>query len=57
MNKSQNGEKYWIEINGLTPNVEYLFQYFVDASIKIADPYSKVISEYDQYIPNSVYQI
>ena len=56
MNKSQNGEKYWIEINGLTPNVEYLFQYFVDASIKIADPYSrKVISEYDQYIPNSVY--
>ena len=34
----------------------YLFQYFVDASIKIADPYSrKVISEYDQYIPNSVY--
>ncbi len=56
MNKSQNGEKYWLEINDLIPNVEYLFQYFVDASIKIADPYSrKVISEYDKYIPNSVY--
>ena len=29
MNKSQNGEKYWIEINNLQPNYEYLFQYFV----------------------------
>ena len=56
MNKSINGEKYWLEINNLTPNIEYRFQYFVDAEIKIADPYSrKIISEYDQFIPNSIY--
>ena len=56
MNKSINGEKYWIEINNLQSNFEYLFQYFVDAQIKIADPYStKIISEYDNQIPNSVY--
>ena len=56
MIKSLNGEKYWLELNNLIPNKEYLFQYFVDAKIKIADPYSsKIISEYDQYIPNSIY--
>lgn len=56
MRKSQTGDKFWIKIDNLSPNVEYLFQYFVDARIKIADPYSqKIISEYDQYIPNSVY--
>jgi len=56
MKKSQNGEKYWVELSGLLPNVEYMFQYFVDAEIKIADPYSrKIISEYDQYIPSSIY--
>ena len=56
MNKSINGEKYWLEINNLTPNIEYRFHYFVDAEIKIADPYSrKIISEYDQFIPNSIY--
>ncbi len=56
MNKSHAGDKYWIIIDQLTPNVEYRFQYFVDGEIKIADPYSrKIISEYDQYIPNSIY--
>ena len=56
MKKTNDGNKYWIEINDLDPNVEYRFQYFVDAKIKIADPYStKIISSYDQFIPNSVY--
>ena len=56
MKKTNDGNKYWIEINDLDPNVEYRFQYFVDAKIKIADPYStKIISSYDKFIPNSVY--
>ena len=54
--KKTNDGRYWIEINDLSPEIEYRFQYFVDAKIKIADPYStKIISSYDQYIPNSVY--
>ena len=56
MHKNNNGDKYWIEIDNLTPNQEYLFQYYVDAEIKIADPYSrKILSVYDKYIPNSIY--
>lgn len=56
MKKTNDGNRYWIEINDLDPNTEYRFQYFVDGKIKIADPYStKIVSSYDQFIPNSVY--
>ena len=56
MKKTNDGNTYWIEINNLNPDIEYRFQYFVDAKIKIADPYStKIVSSYDQFIPNSVY--
>ena len=56
MKKTNDGNTYWIEINNLNPDIEYSFQYFVDAKIKIADPYStKIISSYDKFIPNSVY--
>ncbi|WP_424963786.1 alpha-amylase family glycosyl hydrolase [Ekhidna sp.] len=42
MNK--DGEVFWLEVNGLTPGQEYIFQYLVDGEIKIADPYSEKIS-------------
>jgi glycosidase len=38
MIKSQNGERYWIDIHGLTPGAEVRFQYLVDNDIRIADP-------------------
>jgi len=48
MKKSVNGEKYWLEITGLTPQQEYLFQYSVDAKINVADPYSeKILDEFN----------
>ncbi|PIX34986.1 MAG: hypothetical protein COZ59_07085, partial [Bacteroidetes bacterium CG_4_8_14_3_um_filter_31_14] len=40
MNKSTDGNRFWIKLTGLTPQKEYRFQYFVDNSINIADPYS-----------------
>ncbi|MEO8399309.1 MAG: alpha-amylase family glycosyl hydrolase [Ignavibacteriaceae bacterium] len=47
---------YWIDVNGLTPQKEYIFQYLVDENLKIADPYSEKISDpNDQYINNSTY--
>ncbi|MEO1253755.1 MAG: alpha-amylase family glycosyl hydrolase [Bacteroidota bacterium] len=42
MNK--DGDIFWLEIEGLTANQEYLFQYLVDGEIKIADPYAEKIS-------------
>lgn len=42
MNK--DGEVFWLEVNGLNPGQEYIFQYLVDGEIKMADPYSEKIS-------------
>ncbi len=53
----KDGDFFWIDINGLTSGQPYLFQYFVDGKLKIADPYSNQIADpwNDQYIESSVY--
>lgn len=47
MNKTPDGNYYWITINGLSPGTEYGYQYLVDNSIRIADPYSQKILDRD----------
>jgi len=54
MNK--DGEHFWIELTGLTANKEYAFQYLVNDSLKIADPYAdKILAPEDSQIPASTY--
>ena len=36
----KDGEYFWIKLTGLTVGQEYAFQYVVDGSIYIADPYA-----------------
>ena len=36
--------RWWITLDNLDPSKEYAFQYLVDGSIKIADPYSEKFS-------------
>ncbi len=57
MKKAPDGERFWIEIDELTPDEEYAFQYLVDGSIRIADPYSeKVLDSWnDPYIDEETY--
>ncbi|HVT86652.1 MAG TPA: alpha-amylase family glycosyl hydrolase [Chitinophagaceae bacterium] len=57
MNKTPDSNYWWIRITGLTPGTEYAFQYLVDESIKIADPYTeKVLDPYnDGTIPSTTY--
>jgi glycosidase len=57
MNKTPDGNYYWITINNLTPGVEYGYQYLVDGTIKIADPYAQKILDpnNDQYISAITY--
>ncbi|MFM8432739.1 MAG: alpha-amylase family glycosyl hydrolase, partial [Bacteroidota bacterium] len=43
MNRTPDSTRYWIDISGLTPGREYVYQYYVDAEIKIADPYAEKI--------------
>jgi len=56
MNRTPDGTHYWLQIHNLTPRKEYIFQYQVDGTISIADPYSDKISDpNDQYISPSTY--
>jgi 1,4-alpha-glucan branching enzyme len=56
MNKTPDGNYWWINISGLVPATEYAFQYLVDGALKIADPYSeKILSPDDQHINAATY--
>lgn len=57
MNKTPDGKFFWLRLHPLTPGIEYAYQYLVDNSIKIADPYTEKILDpnNDQYIPSTVY--
>ena len=57
MNKTADGNYYWITLNSLTPGTEYGFQYLVDNTIKIADPYcQKILDQFnDPFISNVTY--
>jgi glycosidase len=43
MNRSTDNATWWIEISNLTPNQKYGYQYFIDGSLKIADPLSTLV--------------
>lgn len=52
----RDGEFFWIELTNLTPGEEYGFQYLVDETLWIADPYAdKILDPDDQFIPNTTY--
>jgi len=57
MNRTPDSSRYWITLNGLEKGKEYAFQYLVNGSIRIADPYTdKVLDpDYDQSISPTVY--
>ncbi len=52
----RDGEYFWIELNDLTPGTEYAFQYLIDETIWVADPYAdKILDPDDKYISSSTY--
>lgn len=52
----KDGEHFWLEVSGLIPGQEYAYQYLVDESIWIADPYAdKILSPDDRWIPDTTY--
>lgn len=57
MTNTPDGTRWWMEVDNLDPNTQYGYQYYIDSSIKVADPYSHEILDpnYDQFIPASVY--
>ncbi len=57
MKRSPDGSWYWLELTGLDPDEEYGFQYLIDETLRIPDPYStKVLDPWnDRYIDESTY--
>ncbi len=57
LKKDSAKDRFWIEISGLTPRTNYTYQYLVDGSIRIADPYSTTILDEtnDQFIEEVTY--
>lgn len=57
MNKTPDGNYWWITITDLLSTKEYGFQYLVDGTLRIADPYAEKIQDpyNDQYIPWDTY--
>ncbi len=57
MNVTPDHLYYWIRIDGLIAQKEYIFQYFVDGEIRIGDPYCQKVSDpwNDSYITSATY--
>ena len=57
MKKTTDGTRWWVQIDNLNPSTEYSYQYYIDGSLKVADPYSHKILDpnYDSSIPTAVY--
>jgi 1,4-alpha-glucan branching enzyme len=52
----KDDEHFWLEVTGLTAGQEYAFQYLVDESVYLADPYAdKILDPDDQFIPAGTY--
>ena len=56
MNITPDSTIFWKTITNLTPNKEYRFQYLVNGTLQIADPYAdKILEQEDNEIPSNVY--
>lgn len=57
MKRTPDGKYFWLTITGLTATTEYAYQYLVDGTLRIGDPYTqKVLDPWnDQYITASTY--
>lgn len=57
MKKDTATNQFWVTVSGLDPNTEYAYQYYIDYSLTVADPFGHKILDpsNDQYIPASTF--
>ncbi|MCB2218872.1 MAG: T9SS type A sorting domain-containing protein [Bacteroidetes bacterium] len=57
MNRTPDGNRFWLQIDDLVPGQEYAYQYYVEVVTRVGDPYcEKVLDPWnDQYINNATY--
>lgn len=56
MTNTTDGSRWWVKI-GVDPTKTYTYQYYIDGSLRVADPYSHMILDpaNDPQIPSNVY--
>ncbi|HON18038.1 MAG TPA: alpha-amylase family glycosyl hydrolase [Salinivirgaceae bacterium] len=57
MKRTPDSLYHWVRISGLNPNQEYIYQYWIDGQLRIADPFTEKISDpwNDRYISATNY--
>jgi len=45
MNETPDSLRYWIQISHLTPQREYIYEYLVDGTLAVGDPYADKVSD------------
>jgi glycosidase len=57
MKETPDSLRYWVEITGLIPDKDYVYQYFIDDSIWVGDIYADQVCDpwNDKYIEPSTY--
>jgi len=57
MKRTPDGKHYWVTLSGLQSGKEYAYQFYVDGTLKVADPYcEKILDPWnDRWIPVTTY--
>jgi len=57
MKRTPDNKYYWTELTGLEPGKNYVYQYWIDGKLKVADPYTRQVADpwNDKYIESSVF--
>ena len=57
MNRTPDGNTWWVQLNGLTAGREYAYQYLIDGSLRVADPFTEKVLDpnNDRFIPAITY--
>jgi 1,4-alpha-glucan branching enzyme len=57
MKMTRDSARFWVRITGLTPGVEYAYQYVIDGSLVVADYNTEKVLDpsHDSYVPNTTY--
>jgi len=57
MHISEDGNRHWIQVNGLTGFQNYRYHFLIEGSLEVGDPYTTLVIDpwNDQYIPDDHY--
>lgn len=57
LKKDSSKDRFWIELTNLDPDTNHMYQYLIDAKIRVADPYStQILDSYeDIYIDDATF--